>query len=537
MLYNIKLTLQALDVDYKVALQKSKHMDISNPAVKDHINFLTRVTPNILPANTTQRQPANVVIQNVSATQVQPLNPVTNSGPSSIMNQSTSKESSSAQNPSAPSTSSTPSASCVASAEKRQLDSVQSMQSTSASQGKDISKQTGDKSVLGRGTKRKETEGKPDDELVEVKKSKAASSLTDKTKDNARNVNRKSTGNSEDSNKKGNNPIVDGRSSTSAANLNQPSMSHTSTANLSTIPAGTRIIKLPPGVKLKPGDKIQDILAAHGQATTSPQSQQAPASPQVSQGPSSGPQKQTIIVRKPTSSAKATGVSQSQGQKQSVVVIKPPTGMQDPNKVKILPPGAITTCAFKSLLLHRKYLMKKADELYKRQYYKVRGEELQRKINVEVAKQSGSMKVEEGISESALSAGALNETLHTTDKSIASYVAAKVVKTSDKNTVRHDALAKIRRTKDYKMLQKRFEALFAWPALLSTIHPENVDNVPDKKGNDNPTTTSQKGAKKRKYPKVSVRKGVPYVIMDRNELDQAVVEETQTKPVRKKKVT
>lgn len=260
-----------------------------------------------------------------------------------------------------------------------------------------------------------------------------------------------------------NTKVVD-QSALSTAGTSSPS------SNSSTTPRGARVIQLPPGVKLKPGDKIQDILAAHKLSMETSECQQSQTASKPNTPTSQSTSTSESQPNRPTGiGGKPSGAAKSKKQKHSVVVIRPPSGDPDPKKVKILPPGTVTTSAFKSILLFRKYLMVKADSLYNRKFYQNQGEELQRRI--EKSKLAENTK-----NTSAMYAGAMNETLAGTENFAVSKAAVQKAKRSrEKNFVRHDALVKIRKTKEYKMLQRRFEALFAWPALLSTISPKNTD--------------------------------------------------------------
>uniref|UniRef100_A0A8W8LGU9 Uncharacterized protein n=1 Tax=Magallana gigas TaxID=29159 RepID=A0A8W8LGU9_MAGGI len=380
--------------------------------------------------------------------------------------------------------------------------------------------------------------------------------------------------------------VVGQGSSTPVANINRTSSSlgenPSSKTNMSALPAGARIIRLPPGVKLKPGDKIQDILAAHKLSMAALESQSSTASPvpgtQCSQTatrkqlvtPKEPSQitasKQPVVPKDPSQtttskqpvvpidpsqtttskqpvvpidpsqtttskqpvvpiepgSRKKKKKSKSQPQKQSVVVLRPPSGIQDPKRVKILPPGTITTCAFKSVMLHRKYLMIRADELYSRQFYRLRGNELQKRVTLELSKQAtGAVKIERNENEQHV--GALNKTLYTMEKSVASSVAAKTARIKQKGEVGHDALAKVRKTKEFKMLQKRFEALFAWPALLSTISPPFISGQRGR-----PSSVSAQKSKKGKNKK-------PSADVDKQTENDAKSEMEMEQPVKRKK--
>ncbi|XP_062572111.1 uncharacterized protein LOC134234064 [Saccostrea cucullata] len=564
----LTLLMNALDLDYKKALMKSKHMDINDPTVKEDIAFLRRVTPSILPSNPAEKRFTSPNIQNVSAspapTRTGPArttvlstgrssasesqnNPSTSTAQSSqsqnnpstssdknSQNQNTSstEQISQSQKTLSPSTvqksqsQNTPSSTGKNSAggQNKGPDLDRNTQSSGTRQGNVICQQ--DKTTCMSVNTRKRKAGGGEEEQVKQKKSKETSSLSNKNKDSAEytvNTSNKTTVNGTTKSQAGRNSVTTGGAQT-VPNINQATTAQrpTTASQPSAIPSGTRVIKLPPGVKLKPGDKIQDILAAH-KASMSPtsQSQQSPPGQSV-QGSQNPPQTQTTAGREATSRGGG-----SQAQKQSVVVIRPPSGIQDPNRVKILPPGTVTTSAFKSLLLHRKYLMKKADEVYSRPFYKVRGEELQKRIIMELAKQSG-VKVEENVTESAHRAGTLTETIHAADNSIVSDVTVNILKKRNKTNVHKDALAKVRRSKEYKMLQKRFEALFAWPALLSTICPDNVEN-PAK----SMPTSVQNTKKKNVYPKVITKKGTPYTVVDKSELnkkDQPVWRKKARKP-------
>ncbi|XP_061185321.1 uncharacterized protein LOC133193413 [Saccostrea echinata] len=593
----LTLLMNALDLDYEKALMKSKQMDMNDPTVKEDIAFLKRVTPSILPTNTAEKRITNTNIQNVST-----ISTLTKTGPPRTTSLSTARSSSSesrnipstsaeqnSQSHKTPSTSTgqdsqsqkTPSTSTgqnsqsqetptsvgqnLAYAQNKRPDLDQNVQSCVTSQYNVIRQQ--DKTLSGNGRKRKAEGSNNEEEQIKQKKSKETSSLSNINKDTAENASDGSNSAKDPTKSQTVNNSVTGGAPGTTSNIKQATISTEQRPTLATkpsaIPAGARVIKLPPGVKLKPGDKIQDILAAHKASMSSPtghsvqgsQNQPTGRSVQGSQNQPTGhsvqgsqqnqptghsvqgsqnqltghsvqgsqnlPQTQTTAAREATSSTTVAGGSQTQ--KQSVVVIRPPSGIQDPNRVKILPPGTVTTSAFKSLLLHRKYLMKKADEVYSRQFYKIRGEELQKRITVELAKQSG-VKVEEDISESEYRAGTLSETLHATDNSIVSDVAANLLKKCNKTNVHKDALARVRRSKEYKMLQKRFEALFAWPALLSTVCPENVENPAQNK-----PTSVQNTKKKNVYPKVITKKGTPYTVVDKSELSK--------EPVRRKKVT
>lgn len=60
--------------------------------------------------------------------------------------------------------------------------------------------------------------------------------------------------------------------------------------------------------------------------------------------------------------------------------------------------------------------------------------------------------------------------------------------------VEDDPLVSIRKTHDFKMLQARFQSLFLWPALLSTIHP----TTDDEKGSEKQDVTSPPPRKRAK---------------------------------------
>uniref|UniRef100_A0A8W8LAZ1 snRNA-activating protein complex subunit 4 n=2 Tax=Magallana gigas TaxID=29159 RepID=A0A8W8LAZ1_MAGGI len=367
-------------------------------------------------------------------------------------------------------------------------------------------------SALGR--KRKVAVGTDQDAQVQSKKSKAISSSSNENANSSCNGKESSSVVQKNSNgcteKNLNSVGVVGQgSSTPVANINRTSSSlgenPSSKTNMSALPAGARIIRLPPGVKLKPGDKIQDILAAHKLSMAALESQSSTASPVPEPG-----------------SRKKKKKSKSQPQKQSVVVLRPPSGIQDPKRVKILPPGTITTCAFKSVMLHRKYLMIRADELYSRQFYRLRGNELQKRVTLELSKQAtGAVKIERNENEQHV--GALNKTLYTMEKSVASSVAAKTARIKQKGEVGHDALAKVRKTKEFKMLQKRFEALFAWPALLSTISPPFISGQRGR-----PSSVSAQKSKKGKNKK-------PSADVDKQTENDAKSEMEMEQPVKRKK--
>ncbi|XP_065933024.1 uncharacterized protein [Magallana gigas] len=547
----VTLLMNALDVDHKSALEKSRELDPNSSTVGEEIDLLRRVTPNILPSNVTQTQPT---IQIVSTTLNQSSS--TNSqNQSSSTNSQNQSSSTSNQNQS----SSTNSQNQSSSTSNQNQSSNTNEQSNSSHENSDTAQTTNCGSALGR--KRKVAVGTDQDAQVQSKKSKAISSSSNENANSSCNGKESSSVVQKNSNgcteKNLNSVGVVGQgSSTPVANINRTSSSlgenPSSKTNMSALPAGARIIRLPPGVKLKPGDKIQDILAAHKLSMAALESQPSPASPvpgtQCSQTatrkqlvtPKEPSQtttsKQPVVPKEPSQtttskqpvvpiepgSRKKKKKSKSQPQKQSVVVLRPPSGIQDPKRVKILPPGTITTCAFKSVMLHRKYLMIRADELYSRQFYRLRGNELQKRVTLELSKQAtGAVKIERNENEQHV--GALNKTLYTMEKSVASSVAAKTARIKQKGEVGHDALAKVRKTKEFKMLQKRFEALFAWPALLSTISPPFISGQRGR-----PSSVSAQKSKKGKNKK-------PSSAVDEQTENDAKSEMEMEQPVKRKK--
>nr|XP_019922815.2 uncharacterized protein LOC105328284 [Crassostrea gigas] len=667
----VTLLMNALDVDHKSALEKSRELDPNSSTVGEEIDLLRRVTPNILPSNVTQTQPtiqivsttlnqsssiniqkqsSSTISQNQSSStnshnqssstnsqnqssstnsqnqssstnshnQSSSTNSQNQSSSTNSQNQSSStnshnqssstnsqnqSSSTNSQNQSSSTnshnqssstnsqnqSSSTNSQNQSSSTSNQNQSSITNEQSNSAHENYDTAQTTNCGSALGR--KRKVAVGTDQDAQVQSKKSKAISSSSNENANSSCNGKESSSVVQKNSNgcteKNLNSVGVVGQgSSTPVANINRTSSSlgenPSSKTNMSALPAGARIIRLPPGVKLKPGDKIQDILAAHKLSMAALESQSSTASPvpgtQCSQTatrkqlvtPKEPSQitasKQPVVPKDPSQtttskqpvvpidpsqtttskqpvvpidpsqtttskqpvvpiepgSRKKKKKSKSQPQKQSVVVLRPPSGIQDPKRVKILPPGTITTCAFKSVMLHRKYLMIRADELYSRQFYRLRGNELQKRVTLELSKQAtGAVKIERNENEQHV--GALNKTLYTMEKSVASSVAAKTARIKQKGEVGHDALAKVRKTKEFKMLQKRFEALFAWPALLSTISPPFISGQRGR-----PSSVSAQKSKKGKNKK-------PSADVDKQTENDAKSEMEMEQPVKRKK--
>ncbi|XP_052673439.1 uncharacterized protein LOC128155662 [Crassostrea angulata] len=583
----VTLLMNALDVDHKSALEKSRELDPNSSTVGEEIDLLRRVTPNILPSNVTQTQPTIQIVSTTlnqssstnsqnqsSSTNSQNQSSSTNSqNQSSSTNSQNQSSSTNSQNQSSSTNSQNQSSSTSnqnqssstsnqnqsSSTSNQNQSSITNEQSNSSHENSDTAQTTNCGSALGR--KRKVAVGTDQDAQVQSKKSKAISSSSNENANSSCNGKESSSVVQKNSNgcteKNLNSVGVVGQgSSTPVANINRTSSSlgenPSSKTNMSALPAGARIIRLPPGVKLKPGDKIQDILAAHKLSMAALESQPSPASPvpdtQCSQtatrkqpvvpiDPSqTTTSKQPVVPIEPSQtttrkqpvvpiepgSRKKKKKSKSQPQKQSVVVLRPPSGIQDPKRVKILPPGTITTCAFKSVMLHRKYLMIRADELYSRQFYRLRGNELQKRVTLELSKQAtGAVKIERNENEQHV--GALNKTLYTMEKSVASSVAAKTARIKQKGEVGHDALAKVRKTKEFKMLQKRFEALFAWPALLSTISPPFISGQRGR-----PSSVSAQKSKKGKNKK-------PSSAVDEQTENDAKSEMEMEQPVKRKK--
>lgn len=112
--------------------------------------------------------------------------------------------------------------------------------------------------------------------------------------------------------------------------------------------------------------------------------------------------------------------------------------------------------------------MIRVDEFYSRQFYRFRGNEFQKRVILELFKQAtGVVKIERNENEQYV--GVLNKIFYIMEKFVVSSVVVKIVRIKQKGEVGYDVLVKVRKIKEFKMLQKRFEVFFVWLVFLFII--------------------------------------------------------------------
>lgn len=112
--------------------------------------------------------------------------------------------------------------------------------------------------------------------------------------------------------------------------------------------------------------------------------------------------------------------------------------------------------------------MIRVDEFYSRQFYRFRGNEFQKRVILELFKQAtGVVKIERNENEQYV--GVLNKIFYIMEKFVVSSVVVKIVRIKQKGEVGYDVLVKVRKIKEFKMLQKRFEVFFVWFVFLFMI--------------------------------------------------------------------
>lgn len=143
-------------------------------------------------------------------------------------------------------------------------------------------------------------------------------------------------------------------------------------------------------------------------------------------------------------------------------------GQPNPNNIPLLPPGLKNIEAFAGLLLQRKLLAAGAGSLYNEQYYqKVSTETIYAQHRTKKGEPNDEVKILRNLLDSfkiESRAAVLRGAKH---------VGIKSVKNENEPDSFMDQLKHVRNTPEYRLLQKRFEGLFTWPGLLSTIEPES----------------------------------------------------------------
>ncbi|KAK7095295.1 uncharacterized protein [Littorina saxatilis] len=141
-----------------------------------------------------------------------------------------------------------------------------------------------------------------------------------------------------------------------------------------------------------------------------------------------------------------------------------------------LPPTASSMQSFKTLLLRRLGLIKKAGGFYNLQYY------LQQK-DQQLASLIRAGNTVQDINRGTIDLGRMmNRISQETDfnkrkqwtkkdSDKAKATQAQLQSGEDSKNIDHEVLNALRQTEDYKLLESRFQALFTWPALMSTIYP------------------------------------------------------------------
>lgn len=153
-----------------------------------------------------------------------------------------------------------------------------------------------------------------------------------------------------------------------------------------------------------------------------------------------------------------------------------------------LPPTATTVATFRELLLKRLGLIKTAGPYYSlRHYLKKRDDQL-------------AMLIESGKAVKELSRGTmdLNRMMNRISQDTNFHTRKKSQKRSEPPVPQADepmdrkqfcqiVLEALRKTDDYKLLQSRFQSVFLWPALLSTVYPPFIraDYAQKAGGHDN----------------------------------------------------
>lgn len=152
------------------------------------------------------------------------------------------------------------------------------------------------------------------------------------------------------------------------------------------------------------------------------------------------------------------------------VSVKRAPPMKKPFSLPMLPPNVTNLGAFKTLLLQRRLIIAKAGTWYNPQLYKIpRGE---KEIDTNGAgKQLSKVQSEGSRGKEQASKEVVND-IEQEEKQSQSVQAS----TGSGSSKMKDILLRLKETPAYSLLRARFQAIFTWPALLSTVYPPILES-------------------------------------------------------------
>ncbi|XP_033729541.1 uncharacterized protein LOC117318689 [Pecten maximus] len=164
-----------------------------------------------------------------------------------------------------------------------------------------------------------------------------------------------------------------------------------------------------------------------------------------------------------TVSASVSNIQATTAQPPRVVVVQK-QGTPTPSNIPLLPPGVKNLEAFAGLVVQFQLLTASAGSMYNEKYYKNVSRQIRSSL---ISSQSKKESQDESLVKTVLnsfknrsSAAVMRGAKHVNKDPF--------TKNSESSSLR-DTLSDVRTTPEYKLLQKRFEGLFTWPALLSTV--------------------------------------------------------------------
>ena len=271
-----------------------------------------------------------------------------------------------------------------------------------------------------------------------------------------------------------------------------------------TINKNTRVIKLPPGAPIPNlGPNMKIIKLPHGSTEPGGSPQRinlTPKRPEVDsnirvpqlQSSSSSASKSSScavhsanLTQKVDSAPRKTAGGQLLGASNKSRK-NPPEPQKIPCEVPLLPPGVKSLEAFAGILLQRKLLLSFSGEMYNIGYYQRRSNQLTKiedmlKRQTDKPASTTTADCELGKNVSTQSLDFTFPTPNDDENAIVrgNYLVKnkRECKFKPKLNPWRDPLKKLRTTEAFTTLKRRFEGMFSWPALLSTIKPPMKENT------------------------------------------------------------